>query len=180
LASSVQNRLVTRAARFRGVWLQSGAVSFVLAVVTFRFLKYWLPLVIWMLVIFSASTGAGRPQNTSRFLRPFLQIFKPDLTNEQFEKIHFVIRKTGHFTEYAILGVLLWRALRTEQRFRILIPAAQFAAVLFLCAFYASTDEFHQRFVSDREASVHDVVLDTCGAAFGLAVYGVTIRKKRT
>jgi VanZ family protein len=132
-----------------------------------------------MLVIFSASTGAGAPQNTSRFLRPFLQIFKPDLNDEQFEKVHFVIRKTGHFVEYAILATLLWRALKSERWFSNLIPAAQFVAVLLLCAFYASTDEFHQSFVKGREPSAHDVALDSSGAAFGLAVYGVLTRKKR-
>lgn len=132
-----------------------------------------------MLVIFSASTGAGRPQNTSRFLRPLLTIFKPDLTDEQFEMVHHAIRKTGHFTEYALLGLLLWRALKTEQSFTKFVPAAQFVAVLLLCAFYASTDEFHQRFVKGREPSVQDVMLDTCGAAFGLGVYGWFTRKKR-
>lgn len=150
-----------------------------LTVVTFRFLKFWLPVVIWMLVIFSASTGAGTPQHTSRFLRPLIQIFKPDLTDEQFEKVHFVIRKTGHFVEYAILATLLWRALRTEKWFSNLVPAAQFVAVLLLCAAYASTDEFHQRFVPGREPSVHDVILDSCGAAFGLSVFGLVTRKKR-
>jgi VanZ family protein len=147
--------------------------------VTVRFLKYWLPVVIWMLVIFTASTGAGTPQHTSRFIRPLLQIFKPDLTDEQFEKIHYVIRKTGHFVEYAILGLLLWRALRSEQRFGALIPAAQFVAVLLLCAFYATTDEFHQRYVRGREPSLHDVTLDSCGAACGLVVYGIASRKKK-
>ena len=148
--------------------LQSRAVSLVLTVVTVRFLKYWLPVVIWMLVIFCASTGAGAPHNTSRFLRPFLKIFKPDLTDEQFEKAHYAIRKTGHFVEYAVLGLLLWRALDSRLVFGILIPPAQFVAVLLLCAFYATTDEFHQRYVKGREPSVHDVILDSCGAACGL------------
>jgi VanZ family protein len=144
-----------------------------------RFLKYWLPVVVWMLVIFTASSNAGTPQHTSRFIRPVLQIFKPDLTDEQFEKVHYVIRKTGHFVEYAILGFLLWRALQSEQRFTVLIPAAQFVAVLLLCAFYASTDELHQRYVKGREASVHDVILDSSGAACGLVVYGIATRKKK-
>jgi VanZ family protein len=132
-----------------------------------------------MLVIFSASTTAGTPQHTSRFLRPLLQIFKPDLTDEQFEKIHYAIRKTGHFVEYALLALLLWRAMRTEPAFTKFVPAAQFVAVLLLCAFYATTDEFHQRYVKGREPSVHDVILDSSGAACGLAVYGWATRKKR-
>jgi VanZ family protein len=106
-------------------------------------------------------------------------IFKPDLTDEQFEKVHYAIRKTGHFVEYAMLGLLLLRALRGEQGFIKLAPAAQFVAVLLLCAFYATTDEFHQRYVRGREASVHDAVLDSCGAAFGLIVYGIAVRKRK-
>lgn len=132
-----------------------------------------------MMVIFTASTSVGTPQHSSRFLRPLLQIFKPDITDEQFEKVHYVVRKTGHFVEYAILAVLLWRALKTEKWFSNLVPAAQFVALLLLCAFYASTDEFHQSFVKGREPAVHDVVLDSCGATFGLAVYGLVTRKKR-
>jgi VanZ family protein len=132
-----------------------------------------------MLVIFTASTSAGTPQNSSRFLRPFIQIFKPDISDEQFEKIHYAVRKMGHFVEYTILAILLWRALRTERGFNNLVPLAQFMAVLLVCAFYASTDEFHQRYVRGREPSVHDVVLDSCGAAFGLTVYGLMTRKKR-
>ena len=132
-----------------------------------------------MLVIFTASTTVGTPQHSSRFLRPLLHIFKPDLSEEQFEKIHYAVRKTGHFVEYAILAALLWRALKTERWFTNLIPGAQFVAVLLLCAFYASTDEFHQRFVKGREPSVHDVVLDSSGAAVGLVVYGLVTRKKR-
>jgi VanZ family protein len=133
-----------------------------------------------MFLIFAASTGAGRPQNTSRYLRPLIQLFKPDITDEQFAKVHYAIRKTGHFLEYAMLGVLLWRALRSETAFDNFAASKQFIAVLLLCAVYASTDEFHQRFVSGREASVHDVILDTFGAAFGLAVYGLGLacRKK--
>lgn len=131
------------------------------------------------MVIFTASTSVGTPQHSSRFLRPLLQIFKPDITDEQFEKVHYVVRKTGHFVEYAILAVLLWRALKTEKWFSNLVPAAQFVALLLLCAFYASTDEFHQSFVKGREPAVHDVVLDSCGATFGLAVYGLVTRKKR-
>lgn len=103
----------------------------------------------------------------------------PHISDEQFEKIHYLARKTGHVTEYAILGALLWRALRSEKWFSNLVPAAQFVAVLLLCALYVSTDEFHQRFVKDREPSVHDVVLDTCGAAVGLTIYGLATRKKR-
>ena len=133
-----------------------------------RFFKYWLPVMLWMTLIFGASTGLGRPQNTSLFLRPFLHWLDPGMSEDTFEKIHFAVRKTAHFVEYSILGLLLWRLLHFD-------PAAapcrsrEFLTALLLAALYAASDEFHQSFVPGREAAVLDVLLDTCGAGFGLA-----------
>jgi VanZ family protein len=58
--------------------------------------------------------------------------------------------------EYAVLAVLLWRALRQE------------AAALGLAVAYACTDELHQVFVRGRHASLVDVAIDGIGAAVGL------------
>jgi VanZ family protein len=133
-----------------------------------RFFKYWLPLVLWMALIFSASTGLGRPENTSRFIVPILRWLDPNMPEERIEKIHYAVRKTAHFVEYAVLGLLLWRfvyynpALGTAQHW-------SFALALLLAALYASSDEFHQSFVAGRHASVYDVMLDTTGAGFALA-----------
>ncbi|MGA3182252.1 MAG: VanZ family protein [Verrucomicrobiota bacterium] len=133
-----------------------------------RFFKYWLPLILWMVMIFGASTSLGRPENTSRFIVPFLLWLDPKMPMETVEKIHHAVRKTAHFAEYAVLGLLLWRAVH----FNPALAAGQsrsFAIALLLAALYASSDEFHQKFVPGRNASVSDVMLDTCGAATGLA-----------
>jgi len=133
-----------------------------------RFLKYWLPVVVWMTMIFSASTGLGREQNTSRFLRPFLHWISPNMSDETFEKIHYAVRKTGHFVEYAILGLLLWRLIYCDPQWTR-GKAWSFPLALLLAALYSASDEFHQSFVPGREARVQDVALDTCGAGAGLA-----------
>ena len=39
------------------------------------------------------------------------------------------------------------------------------------CLLYASSDEFHQIFVSGRTASVKDVLIDTCGSIVGILSY---------
>jgi VanZ family protein len=138
------------------------------AAVPGRFFKYWLPVMIWMTLIFGASTDLGRPENTSRFIRPFLLWLNPKMPEETIEKVHFVIRKTAHFVEYSILGLLLWRLIHFD-------PACagcrsrEFWTALLVAALYAASDEFHQSFVPGREASVRDVLLDSCGAGFGLA-----------
>ena len=77
---------------------------------------------------------------------------------------NFLIRKTAHFTEYAVLGVLASQAFdpqRTVSR-RGLIAAAV------VCVLVPSIDETIQLFVSDRSGQVTDVLLDCCGAATGI------------
>ena len=77
-----------------------------------RFFRYWLPVLLWMILIFGMSTGLGSAENTSRFIEPFLRWLIPDITPARLQQVHFYIRKAAHLTEYAILGLLLWRALR--------------------------------------------------------------------
>ena len=139
-----------------------------LAAVSGRFLKYWLPVIAWMTLIFGASTSLGRPENTSRFIVPILLWLDPDMPKETIEKVHFVVRKTAHFVEYSILGLLLWRLVQFDPAWAP-SRSRQYLTALLLAALYAASDEFHQKFVPGREAAVRDVLLDTCGAGFGLA-----------
>jgi len=144
-----------------------------------RLCKYWLPLILWMAVIFSASTGLGSPANTSCFFRPLMHWLFPGMSEEKIEQLHFVVRKTAHFVEYAVLGVLAWRAVHFDPAFGSYSPGRQLRLALLLCLLYASTDEFHQSFVPTRQPAVQDVLLDGCGSGFGLlAVWGARRRRK--
>lgn len=141
-----------------------------LAGVPGRFFKYWLPVVLWMFVIFGASTGLGRSENTSLFVRPFLLWLNPHMSEETIEHVHLVVRKTAHFMEYGILGLLLWRLVHFDPAFRS-CRSREFLTALLLAALYAASDEFHQSFVPGREAAVRDVLLDTAGAGCGLGAW---------
>lgn len=92
------------------------------------------------------------------------------MSQETIELVHHVIRKCAHFTEYAVLGFLAWRAVHCDEAFSGTSSRKQYWLAILFCAFYASTDEFHQKFVPTRQPAVLDVMLDTCGAAFGLLV----------
>jgi VanZ family protein len=133
------------------------------------FLKFWLPVLIWMALIFSASSDSHSSQHTSRFFEPFLHWLFPKMSQPQIDNIHHFIRKCGHLTEYAILALLLWRAIRKpgknnprEWRWD---EAGLSVSIVFL---YAASDELHQVFVPTRTAQVSDVVIDTCGGVAGL------------
>ncbi|MDM8299643.1 VanZ family protein [Collinsella tanakaei] len=79
---------------------------------------------------------------------------------------NFLVRKTAHFTEYAILGILIAQALDHDGR----APQARLLTIAALLVLVPSVDEGIQLFVSGRSGQVSDVLLDCCGAATGVAV----------
>lgn len=132
------------------------------------FLRYWLPLLVWMTLIFVGSTDLMSAEHTSRFIVPFLRWLDPNISLETLLQAHFYVRKAAHVSEYAVLAALLYRALvNTILQSRALLSAA---IVLLVCSLYATTDEFHQSFVPSRTASARDVAIDSVGALFGLLV----------
>ena len=133
------------------------------------FLKYWLPLLIWGSVIFVGSTNLMSAGHTSRFVVPFLLWLKPGMPPQTIWIILVAVRKCAHVIEYAVLALLLWRALRNTPVLgaKMLVT---FGAVMLACALFAVSDEFHQTFVKSRTPSVRDVLLDIAGAILGLLV----------
>lgn len=144
-----------------------------------RVLLRWVPAVVWMVLIFSASTDAMSNQHTSRFFEPFFRWLIPGISNETLQWLHLLFRKGGHVTEYAVLGSLLWWALGAssaawQARRRPVLA-------LLLAALYAASDEFHQSFIPSRGAAVTDVLIDCTGAALALTAITLlaAIRSRR-
>jgi VanZ family protein len=102
-------------------------------------LRLWLPVVLWAALIFALSSVADLGTGLGGW----------DL----------VLRKIAHAAEFAVLGALLLRALRTE------LPA--FAAGVA----YAISDEVHQHFVPGRRAAPLDVLIDTVGVGLGVLAW---------
>ena len=144
------------------------------------FLKYWLPVLGWMLLVFSASTDVMSDAHTSRFIGPFLRWLVPGISSADVGLAQLTIRKTGHLTEYAVLALLLWRALRkpiSGDSRPWSWPQARRAFLVAAC--YAASDEVHQAFVPSRDAAVADVLLDTLGAALGLGLIWIVGRSRK-
>ena len=125
------------------------------------FLKFWLPVILWMGVIFGVSTGTFSSEHTSRFIVPLLHFLFPWFSPQDVDLIHELIRKAGHVSEYFILGLLLFRAFRSDsaQGWR---PRWTIYTVIGVMI-YAVSDEFHQSFVAARGASLVDVGIDSAG-----------------
>ncbi len=104
----------------------------------------WLPVVLWMAVIFWFSAQSHPPDVGPSFP---------------------LKRKVEHMAGYAMLGFLVFRALRKSTA----LPLKKAAALaIVLVAAYASSDEWHQSFVPYRDPEVTDVMIDTCGG--GIAI----------
>ncbi|HVQ36005.1 MAG TPA: VanZ family protein [Pyrinomonadaceae bacterium] len=126
-------------------------------------------LILWMIFISFASTAEFSSVNTSRFIGPFLLWLFPGLSDSQMGAIHFLMRKAGHFSEYAVLAFLARRAFATStSKF---IRHRWFELGLLLVTCYALLDEFHQSFVPTRTASIYDCAIDVMGGLTVLLIF---------
>jgi VanZ family protein len=122
-----------------------------------------------MAVIFSASSDSGSFKRSSRIIEPIMRWLFPHIGDVALDWTILIVRKCAHLTEFAIMGLLLLRALRRQSGGSIKQWQWRKAILaLMLVVLYAATDEFHQLFVPNRQASIIDVLIDSTGAAIGL------------
>lgn len=118
-----------------------------------RFCKPGLALLatalwLWFIYARSAQPGAVSHEESSavlgllRRVLPFVDML--------------LVRKLAHFTEYAVLGALLWLDWRLLGRDGLLLPLG--AGLLF-----AAGDELLQTFIPGRSGELLDVLLDFSG-----------------
>lgn len=140
-------------------------------------LFYWLPPLTWMAAIFFFSTDSFSGENTGSLLYDIAHRFFPSLTPEQFQPVHFAIRKAAHFTEYGIMALLLFRAFRSGNVLRWQWRWAIFAWLVVVG--YALLDEYHQTFTTSRTGSIRDSLTDIVGGTTALFVLWLMRRKMR-
>ena len=106
------------------------------------FIKYWIPIIIYMGFIYYFSSLSN----------PIEQVI-PDKVLIYFDFERFVY----HIIEYGILSFLFYRALKIN------VKNPQTLAILF-SIIYAITDEIHQFYVPGRFSNVFDVAVNSFGA----------------
>jgi VanZ family protein len=138
-------------------------------------LRRYVPLILWMALIFLASTGEFSTANTGLVIEPLLRWLFPHINDERVAFIHFLARKCGHFSGYAVLGSLAARAFISSTHVRL--RRNWFLAALLLVGLYALSDEYHQGFVPSRTGSIYDSLLDMTGGLTAL-VFAAVWRKR--
>ena len=111
-------------------------------------LKLWVPVFIWMAIIFTLSSMPGK--------------VIPDVKIPHLDKL-------AHFVEYFILGFLLIRAFLNSSKG--ISRTSLVAIAIFIAAGFAVTDELHQAATPNRETDIVDFMFDSIGAATGILLY---------
>lgn len=128
--------------------------------------RIWLIfLLVWLAVIFGHSAmPAEVSRKESLGIFAWLQLCFPWLT-------HTLLRKLGHMTEFAILGVLLTGCFFRAGKRRLYLPLAS-AMLVALC------DETLQLFIPGRSGEIRDVWIDLGGALLGVLLTRLLLRRK--
>ena len=143
-----------------------------------RVLKYWLPVLFMIGAMYYASTDVFSGDNTRNVIERIVLWLKPHTREHTLMKINYIVRKLAHFTEYALLAALLFRAFRADS---VLRWRWRWALYSFAMAFsWALLDELHQTFTHTRGGSIYDSLLDTSGALVMLVVIALINSRKKT
>lgn len=143
-------------------------------------------LLLWMGLIFcfSGQTSVQSDAVSVGLIETVIKFFMPSISPEILKSIvavsNFFVRKGAHFSIFAILGVLSFLTVITYKKLHLFW---RFLIALFISALYATSDEYHQTFISGRSGELRDVLIDSAGALFGilicLIIYSVRISKMK-
>lgn len=134
---------------------------------------FWVLSLLWMGTIFLLSAQTGEvsqslSEETARYAFFFLIPGFSGMDQQQqqllVQSVQFVIRKAAHMGMFAVLGMLLFDALKTPQR---PIKGAALRAAIIGSA-WAAIDELHQLTVPGRSGQLRDVLIDAVGVAMGV------------
>lgn len=137
----------------------------------------WLVLVLWVCVIWGhsllsgpiSSTESGFFMDLMRRALVFLHLDRLSIVSRLIDDpqlFHHVVRKGAHFSEYFVLGLLTFNALRRSFTSLLLCGLALVA----IGAGVPGIDEFIQRFTPERAGQLRDVLLDMSGFACAMVL----------
>jgi len=124
-------------------------------------LKHWIPAICVAILISFFSTHYFSSQQTAHVIIPLLHRLFPFADCRTLNRIHTLIRKLAHVTEFGVFSIAVFHGVRGNRsgwRFDWAVYT------LLIAVTYAGFDEWHQSFVPLREARVRDVVVDATGA----------------
>lgn len=92
------------------------------------------------------------------------------------DTVTLIVRKTAHFSEYLILGLLAFAVVYTYRNHKFFVRMLSAAA---FCTLYAVSDEIHQYFVPGRACRFGDICIDTAGSILAIVLLAIILRRKK-
>lgn len=136
-------------------------------------------LVAWVCFIWGHSMVQGPASSSeSTFVYELLKSAFEHFGMHERNVCTFVIRKTAHFSEYLVLGVIAVNFIKSLRRQGDVAPNLQ-TVILVACALVPVLDETLQLFVPGRSGSPRDVAIDVCGLAVGACIATTVVRYRR-
>ncbi len=131
-------------------------------------------IVAWICVIWGHSLQPAyiSEGESSKYLEVISKVV-PFITND--DDGMYIVRKTAHFTEYAILGVLLCLEFATYLKGLF----KRFVNPTMTALFVAFIDETIQLFVEGRSGQVSDIWIDLAGASLMVVIVLAIIGNRR-
>lgn len=135
-------------------------------------LIYLVLIIVWMITVFMFSNQNGdESQKTSKSVtEKVVQVLTYNKAVTESEKLKlindtdYIVRKLAHFSIYTLGGILIYNYINTFE----LKPNKKYIIPIMIGVLYATLDEFHQYFISERSAQILDVCIDTLGIIIGI------------
>ena len=122
----------------------------------------------WAALVFYLSTERFGSDFSESLIAHALTVLRISVSPRTFHILDVLLRKAAHITEYGVLASLVYGSFAEEQPFRWRFRQAIWC--IGIVGLYSLSDEFHQRFVPGRNASLVDCGIDIAGAAIALII----------
>lgn len=133
---------------------------------------YLALIIVWMLTVFLFSNQNGNEsQKTSKSVTEIIVkilTYNQNITESKrlnlIDSTDYIVRKLAHFSIYLLGGILIYNYINTfdlKLNKKIIISIG-------IGMLYATFDETHQYFVSERSTQILDVCIDSLGIAVGV------------
>jgi len=122
----------------------------------------------WAVLVFYLSTERFGSDFSQGLVAQALTLLHISVSLRTFHILGTLLRKIAHMTEYGILAFLVYGSFGGRQTFGWRLRQAIWC--IGIVGLYSLSDEFHQRYVPGRNASLVDCGIDIAGAAIALII----------
>lgn len=140
-------------------------------------LTAWAPVVLWVAVIGWLSGDGFSDEHTASWLAGASWLGSLGLPPALIGMANWILRKTAHVVEYAVLAALAYRGAARTDRARGALAHVLLAVTLAVAC--AALDELHQATTATRSGSLKDFALNGAGALAGAAAAAGWARRRR-